>query len=416
MELFLNASALSPDALYISLSCPSFPNISLRALVDSGSLHCFIHISVAQKHLLPICPIPPIPLWLFDGLSRFFIQFLVSVPVVFSNGTPCKILFYVTILDKSASAVLGYDWLTRYNPLVDWSTGRITFQNSEEPSNLSSPLPASVSKDVDAEPSKSLATGTFSVSFIGAAAYIRACKLSGSVQMCLCLRAASADIESPPPDLSFVSSKYHEYAKVFNDAKANTLVPHRPYNLQIELDEDKPIALSPIYSLSAIEQKALQEFINKNVNSGFIRQSASPHGASILFVKKKDGSLRLCVDYRTLNKITKKDRYPLPLISNLLQSPGKACVYTKIDLWHVYHLVRIAKGNEWKTTFRTQYGSFEWLVMPFGLTNAPAAFQRFINDIFQDLLDDCVIVYLDNILIFSNDLASHRKHVKEVLC
>jgi hypothetical protein len=148
--------------------------MSLRAFVDSGSSHCFIDIYVAQKYLLPIHPIPPIPLRLFDGLSRSFIQFLVLVPVVFPDGTSCKILFYVTILDKSALAVLGYDWLTRYNLLVDWSTGRITFQNSEEPPNSSSPPPASVSEDVNAEPSESPTTGTPLVSFIGAAAYIRA--------------------------------------------------------------------------------------------------------------------------------------------------------------------------------------------------------------------------------------------------
>ena len=94
-----------------------------------------------------------------------------------------------------------------------------------------------------------------------------------------------------------------------------------------------------------------------------------------LFVKKKDGSLRLCVDFRGLNCISKQDCYPLPLISNLLNSPRKARVYSKIDLHHVYHLVRIADGDEWKTAFRTRYGSFEWSVMPFGLTNAPAAFQ-----------------------------------------
>jgi hypothetical protein len=157
--------------------------------------------------------------------------------------------------------------------------------------------------------------------------------------MCLCLHAASADIESLFPDLFFVPSKYHKYAKVFNDAKANTLAPYWPYDLQIELDEDKPIVPSLIYSLFAVEQKALWEFINKNVNSGFIWQSTSPCSALILFVKKKNSSLQLCADYCALNKITKKDRYLLPLISDLLQSPGKARVYTKIDLWHSYHLV-----------------------------------------------------------------------------
>ena len=170
-----------------------------------------------------------------------------------------------------------------------------------------------------------------------------------------------------------------------------------------------------MYSLSPSELEALRIFIDENVRSGFIKPSNSPHGAPILFVKKKDGSLRLCVDYRGLNKITKKDRYPLPLISDLLDTPRKARLYTKIDLRHAYHLVRVADGEEWKTTFRTRYGSFEWLVMPFGLSNAPAVFERFMNDIFSDLLDVCVIVYLDDILIYSDDMSQHKKHVKEVL-
>jgi len=142
---------------------------------------------------------------------------------------------------------------------------------------------------------------------------------------------------------------------------------------------------------------------------------SSPHRAPVLFVKKKDGSLQLCVDFRRLNKITKKDRYPLPLISDLLDSPHKARIYTKIDLWHAYHLVRIAKGDEWKTAFCTHYGAFEWSVMPFGLTNAPAAFQRFMNNVFSDLLDMCIVVYLDDILIYSDDITQHRSHIKEVL-
>ena len=135
----------------------------------------------------------------------------------------------------------------------------------------------------------------------------------------------------------------------------------------------------------------------------------------VLFVKKKDGSLHLCVDFRRLNHISKKDRYPLPLISDLLNSPHKAQVYSKIDLCHAYHLVRIADGDKWKTAFRTCYGSFEWSVMPFGLTNAPAAFQRFMNDIFSDLLDVCVVIYLDDVLIYSNNMSEHHRHVKEVL-
>ena len=131
--------------------------------------------------------------------------------------------------------------------------------------------------------------------------------------------------------------------------------------------------------------------------------------APILFTKKKDGSLRLCIDYHGLNKLSKKDGYPLLLIADLLDSPGRAHIYTKIDLRHAYHLVRIRKGDEWKTTFCTKYSSFEWRVMPFSLTNAPGAFQRFMNDIFADMLDVCVVVYLDDILIYSSDKKTHAK-------
>jgi Reverse transcriptase (RNA-dependent DNA polymerase) len=149
---------------------------------------------------------------------------------------------------------------------------------------------------------------------------------------------------------------------------------------------------------------------------GYIRPTQSSHGAPILFVKKKDGSLQLCVDFRALNNVTKKDRDPLPLISDLLDAPRKAWLYTKIDLRHAYHLVRVSEGDEWKTAFRTRYGSFEWQVMPFGLTNGPAVFQHFMNDVFGDMLDVCVIVYIDDILIYSdNPSPQHREHVREVL-
>ena len=145
--------------------------------------------------------------------------------------------------------------------------------------------------------------------------------------------------------------------------------------------------------------------------NGFIRPTHSPYGAPILFVKKKGGALHLCVDFRGLNKPTKKDCYPIPLTSDLLDSPKNACIYTKIDLHHAYHLVQIAKGDEWKTVFQTWYGSFEWLVMPFRLSNGPAAFQQFMNDIFTDMLDVCVVVYLDDILIYSDNIDTHKTHV-----
>lgn len=139
-----------------------------------------------------------------------------------------------------------------------------------------------------------------------------------------------------------------------------------------------------------------------------IRPLQSPCEAPVLFVKKKDSSLRLCVDYRGLNKITRKDHYPIPLVTNLLDALQKARIYSKIDLQSAYHLVKIAEGDEWKTAFRTRYGSYVWLVMPFGLSNAPLAFQRLMNEVFADLLDICVVIYLDNILIYSDNLEIHK--------
>ena len=171
----------------------------------------------------------------------------------------------------------------------------------------------------------------------------------------------------------------------------------------------------PIYSLSTVEQQALREYLDDNLQKGFITPSESPAGSPILFVKKKDGSLRLCVDYRKLNNITVKNRYPLPLIGDLIDKLQDATVYTKIDLRGAYNLIRISPGEEWKTAFRCRYGLFEYRVMPFGLTNAPASFQHLMNHVFHDLLDKNVIVYLDDILIYSRSMEEHTQHVKDVL-
>jgi len=217
------------------------------------------------------------------------------------------------------------------------------------------------------------------------------------------------------PNLSNVPSKYHEFANVFSQTKAETLPSHCLCDLKINLEEGAQPPVSPIYSLSASEQEALKKFIEENLNTSFIRPTSSLHSVLVLFVKKKDGSLHLCVDFHSLNHISKKNRYLLLLISDPLNSPHKAWVYSKIDLCHAYHLVHIVNGDEWKTVFRTCYGSFEWSVMPFSLTNTPMAFQRFMNDIFSNLLDVCAMIYLDNILIYLNNMSEHHQHVKEVL-
>jgi hypothetical protein len=255
---------------------------------------------------------------------------------------------------------------------------------------------------------------------IGAAAFALAAKQPGAQTFKIHLSDPSvsgkaASVSDEKPDLSQIPEEYHDFADVFSKTKADTLAPHRPYDLKINLEDGASPPIGPMYSLSQSELVTLREFIDEHLRIGFICPTNSPHGAPVLFIRKKDGSLCLCVDFQGLNKISKKDRYPLPFISDLLTSAGKARIYTTLDLRHAYHLVRIAEGDEWKTAFRTRYGSFEWRVMPFGLTNAPASFQRFMNDIFSDLLDVTVTVYLDDILIYSDDPDQHQSHVREVL-
>ena len=171
----------------------------------------------------------------------------------------------------------------------------------------------------------------------------------------------------------------------------------------------------PIYSLNRVELETLREWIKENLDKGFIRSSSPPAGAPVLFAKKADGSLRLCVDHRGLNEGTIRNCYPLPLLHDTLLRLQKAKFYTKLDVRSAYNLIRIADGEEWKTAFRTRYGLFESLVMPFGLTNAPATLQNFINDVLRPFLDLFVTAYLDDILIFSENLKDHKRHVREVL-
>ena len=230
-----------------------------------------------------------------------------------------------------------------------------------------------------------------------------------------CPSHVTLDSEEKIDHPSQLPEKYKDYKDVFSKQGADILPTHRKYDCPIDLQEGAQPPFGPIYSLSQPELKALRSYIDENLAKGFIRHSKSPAGVPILFVKKKDGSLRLCVGYRGLNKVTVRNRYPLPLISQLLDQLSSAKVYTKIDLRGAYNLVRIRKGDEWKTAFRTRYGHFEYTVMPFGLTNAPAVFQHLMNDVLRDYLDVFVIVYLDDILIFSQDQQQHDKHVRLVL-
>ncbi|MBT0984553.1 reverse transcriptase family protein, partial [Salmonella enterica subsp. enterica serovar Typhimurium] len=175
-----------------------------------------------------------------------------------------------------------------------------------------------------------------------------------------------------------------------------------------------PISLSP-YRIAPAELRELKVQLQELVDKGFIQPSTSPWGASVLFMRKKDGTLRLCIDYRQLNRVTIKNRYPLPRIDDLFDQLRGACVFSKIDLRSGYYQLKIKDEDVHKSAFRTRYGHYEFLVMPFGLTNAPAAFMRLMNEVFQEYLDRFVIVFIDDILVYSKSKSDHIRHLNLVL-
>ena len=187
--------------------------------------------------------------------------------------------------------------------------------------------------------------------------------------------------------LTKLPPEYHEFIDVFSRKEADTLPPHRPYDHKVELKEDAKLPISRLYPISRDELLVLKKYLEEHLNKGFIRPSSSPISSPVLFVKKPGGGLRLCVDYRALNALSKKNQYPLPLIRETLDRLVKAKYFTKLDIIAAFNRIRMAAGDEWKTAIRTRYGLYKYLVMPFGLTGAPSTFQHYINDVLRKYLD-----------------------------
>ncbi|GJR94118.1 putative reverse transcriptase domain-containing protein [Tanacetum coccineum] len=193
------------------------------------------------------------------------------------------------------------------------------------------------------------------------------------------------------------------------------LPPTRQVEFQIDLIPGAaPVARAP-YRLAPSEMKELSDQLQELSDKGFIRPSSSPWGAPVLFVKKKDGSFRMCIDYRELNKLTVKNHYPLPRIDDLFDQLQGSSVYSKIDLRSGYHQLRVREEDIPKTAFRTRYGHYEFQVMPFGLTNAPAVFMDLMNRVCKPFLDKFVIIFIDDILIYSKNKKEHEEHLKAIL-
>jgi hypothetical protein len=214
--------------------------------------------------------------------------------------------------------------------------------------------------------------------------------------------AFSKDLK--PKDFEdIVPTSLHIYADVFSETAFESLPEHRKWDHAIELEHEPSPKFRKVYPMTPTEQTEMDAFLEEELATGCIRQSKSPLGAPVFFIKKKDGKLCFVQDYQALNMITRKNRYPLPLIDDLIHQLKDAHYFTKLDICWGYNNVRIHEGDEWKAMFRTNRGLFEPLVMYFGLTNSPATFQTMMNEIFQDLITEGIVsIYLDDILIFTN--------------
>ena len=213
--------------------------------------------------------------------------------------------------------------------------------------------------------------------------------------------------------LTEVPAEYSNYNDVFSAKYAVELLENTGMNkYTIKLEEGKQPLFGPIYCLKLVKLETLRTYIKINLANGFIRPFKSPARAPILFDRKPNDSLRFCVDYRDHNNLTIKNKYPLSLIGQSLDRLGGATQFTQVDLSNAYHRMRIRKGDEYKTAFKTRYSHFEYQVMPFDLFNTPATLQVYVNKILAEKFDIFVVVYLDNILIHTKDL--EQPHVEAV--
>ena len=365
-----DSSVLRNNHFPVSISWEN-ESISIGALVDSGADDCLIDFEFATQAGIPLEPLPtPLAVQALNGCSLGKVtQQTIPLSLIVSGNHTETIRFKV-LHSSSAPLVLGRPWLILHDPLISWASGEVK-------------------------------------------AWGESCFIN-------CLRSATPPSSSlkpvsEPPILSNVPQEYHDLSAVFSKDSALSLPPHRPYDCAIDLLPGAPLPKSRLYNLSGPEKKSMQDYISESLASGIIRPSSSPVAAGFFFVGKKDGSLRPCIDYRQLNDITVKNRYPLPLLSSTFEPLSNATVFTKLDLRNAYHLVRIREGDEWKTAFNTHLGHFEYLVMPFGLTNAPAVFQSLVNDILRDMINNIAVVFLDDILVFSKSIEEHITHVRSVL-
>ncbi|KAJ9525353.1 hypothetical protein QJQ45_003238 [Haematococcus lacustris] len=379
----------------------SYKGNSARVLIDGGATGSFIDSAFCTKYGIQTAQkVSPDYISLADGHQQ---QSSAMIPNArFRLGTyKGEQTLHVTHL-HDFDIILGKPWLAEINPRIDWKANIMRFRHAGRQHTLRPPVKQPGTTNTSGSP------------LLISSAQLRTAISNNCPTFLVSITPADSNAETCHQVLD-CSPIVQEYADVFPSDLPHGLPPERSVDHRIELQQAKPPPARPIYNVSSNELAELKQQIGELLDKGFIRPSTSPYASGVLLVRKKDGSFRMCIDYRPLNRLTIKNKYPLPRLDTLLDRLHGAKVFSKLDLRQGYHQIRVAPEDIHKTAFRTRYGHFEFTVLPFGLCNAPATFQRLMNDVLHDLLDDCVLVYLDDILIFSRTPQEHLAHLRRVL-
>jgi hypothetical protein len=407
--------------LSVVLQTMEFPrrSIPVDALLDSGCTgSCIDEDFVRRNGISTRKTALPIPVYNADGSANSNGSITEFVDIAMTIGDHEEKIALAVAKLGTASLFIGHEWLQFHNPSVDWATSTVTMDRCPHLCKLMQEQDADHdegSGDPLDLPEIEEGERLFAMDWDGyikeGSTHIRATSTHSSA-----IAQEQAKEKKEQTFAERVPHVYHDFRDLFDKDDFDKLPDRRPWDHVIELIKGARPVDCKVYPLTLAEQEELNKFLEENLRTGRIRPSKSPMASPFFFIKKKDGSLRPVQDYRKLNDMTIKNRYPLPLIQELLDKLKGARYFTKLDVRWGYNNVRIAEGDEWKAAFRTNVGLFEPTVMFFGLTNSPATFQAMMNELFRDLIHaGKVVVYLDDILIFTKTLEEHRKVTREVL-
>lgn len=370
---------------------------AVQVLIDSGANGNFVNEDTIRKSGLGTPSTASRPLTIADGstISCFLTP---NVPLSV-NGFSMTLDLLSTPL--AYDVILGKPWLAEHNPLIDWRNNTISF----------------ISSTGQAITWNALGTPSLDEPPMSAGRLKRLLRDKETKSYLLFIKdleefhQALDDTTKGQPD--YLRQTLLDYEEVFSGVQG--LPPSRPQDHGIDLIPDAKPPFRSIYHMSPQELEFLRNELKRLLDLGHLRPSTSSFGAPVFLIKEKTNKIRMVTDYRALNKITIKNNAALPNIRELLDRLRDATIFTKIDLQSGFHLIRVKEEDVHKTAINTKYGHFEFVVMPFGLCNAPATFQSTMNDIFRDLLDVCVVVYIDDLLIFSKNHEDHQRHLQLVL-